>query len=195
MALAMDLARILGDTVIANAIAAALTVVLVVGAWQKLRDRELFLAALDNYRLLPDALLAPAATLLPLWELAAGALLLPGPTRFVGAALTAALLATVTGAVAINLLRGHRHFDCGCNGFSGGAAGDVGEQQLSWALVVRNLILILALAACVGENWSRPLVWFDYFSVAFATLALLGLYVSANQLMANHPRLQALRNH
>lgn len=187
------------DPVIAAAVAAAVSVVLLVGAWQKLRDRALFEATLDNYRLLPDALLAPAAFVLPAWEMAAGGLLLPAPTRGLGALLAVALLLIVTGAVAINLLRGRRNFDCGCGGFSGGSAGgatgDVGEQQISWGLVVRNLILIATLALAVADELARPLVWIDYLSVAGATLALLGLYVSANQLMANHPRLQALRIH
>jgi hypothetical protein len=45
------------------------------------------------------------------------------------------------------------------------------------------------------EDATRALVWIDYLSVAGATLGLLGLYVTANQLMANHPRLHAMRNH
>lgn len=191
----MDLAPIFHDTVVSAAVAAALAVVLLVGAWHKLRDRALFQATLDNYRLLPEALLAPAAIVLPVWELAAGLLLLPAASRGVGALLAVVLLLTVSGAVVINLLRGRRHFDCGCGGFSGGSTGDIGEQQIGWGLVVRNLILIALLAPCLGEEASRALVWIDYLSVAGATLALLGLYVSANQLLANHPRLQAIRLH
>lgn len=191
----MEIVQVFHDTVVSAAVAATLAVVLLVGGWQKLRDRALFQATLDNYQLLPESLLPVAAVLLPLWEIAAGALLLPGPTRGVGALLAAALLLAVTAAVAINLLRGRRNFDCGCGGFSGSSAGDVGEQQLSWGLVVRNAILIAAVVLCAGEEAARPLVWIDYLSVAGATLALLGLYLSANQLMANHPRLQAIRFH
>jgi len=189
--LAAYLAAFVADPVVTRALGAALSVVLFAGAWQKLRDRELFQAALDNYRLLPDALLRPAAILLPAWEIAAGALLLSAQSRVAGAGLAAALLLVVTGAVAINLWRGRRDFDCGC----GGLSSHVGEQTLSWGLVGRNVLLLAALALSLGEDNARLLVSIDYLSVAGATLALLGLYVSSNQLMANHPRLQALRNY
>lgn len=185
----MDLANALTDAVVARAIGAALSVVLLAGAWQKLRDRELFQAALENYQLLPESWLRPVATALPLLELAAGALLLPASTRTLGAFLAAVLLLVVTGAVAINLLRGRRDIDCGC----GGLSAHVGEQTLSWGLVVRNSLLMGAVLASLPDAETRTLVWMDYLSAGGTTLALLGLYVSANQLMANHPRLQSLR--
>ena len=67
----MDLAHVLTDAVVARAIGAALSVVLLAGAWQKLRDRELFQAAVENYQLVPESLLRPVAIGLPLIELAA----------------------------------------------------------------------------------------------------------------------------
>ena len=187
----MDLAHLLADTVVARAIGAALSVVLLAGAWQKLRERELFQAALENYQLVPESWLHPLATALPLLELAAGVLLLVASTRTLGAFLAALLLLVVTGAVVINLLRGRRDIDCGC----GGLSAHVGEQTLSWGLVVRNLVLLGAVLASLPDTETRALVWIDYLSAAGTTLALLGLYVCANQLMANHPRLQALRMH
>ena len=187
----MDLAHVLTDVVVARAIGAALSVVFLAGAWQKLRDRELFQAALENYQLVPDSWLRPLATALPLLELAAGVLLLVAWTRTLGACLAAVLLLLVTGAVAVNLLRGRRDIDCGC----GGLSAHVGEQTLSWGLVLRNVLLIGAALASLPDAETRALVWIDYLSAAGTTLALLGLYVSANQLMANHPRLQALRMH
>ena len=49
----MDPAHVLTDAVVTRAIGAALSVVLLAGAWQKLRDRELFQAAVENYQLVP----------------------------------------------------------------------------------------------------------------------------------------------
>lgn len=179
------------DPVATSALSAVLSVIFLTGAWQKLRDLALFQANIDNYRLLPDGLAWPAAILLPLWELAAGALLLFDPTRTVGAVLAIGLLAIVTTAVAINLLRGRTEIDCGC----GSLGGHVGDQTLSWGLAARNALLAFAAALALREDAARALVWIDYLSVAGGTLGLLGLYVTVNQLMANTPRLRALRNH
>ncbi|MBK7023741.1 MAG: methylamine utilization protein MauE [Sulfuritalea sp.] len=179
------------DPVATSALSAVLSVIFLTGAWQKLRDLALFQANIENYRLLPDGLAWPAALLLPLWELAAGVLVLFDATRTVGAVLAIGLLAVVTTAVAINLLRGRTEIDCGC----GSLGGHVGDQTLSWGLVARNALLALAAVLTLREDAARALVWIDYLSVAGGTLGLLGLYVTVNQLMANTPRLRALRNH
>lgn len=179
------------DPVTTSALSAVLSVIFLTGAWQKLRDLALFQANIDNYRLLPDSLAWPAAILLTLWELAAGAMVLFDPVRTAGAVLAIGLLSVVTTAVVINLLRGRTEIDCGC----GSLGGHVGDQTLSWGLAARNAVLAIAALLALREDAARALVWVDYLSVAGGTLGLLGLYVTANQLMANHPRLQALRNH
>ena len=186
----IDFAPLLADPVLARALGAALSVVLLTGAWQKWREPEIFRAALENYRLLPDGLLAPISRLLPLWEAGAGFLLLLPATRAAGGMLAAALLCVVSAAVVVNLLRGYGDIDCGC----GGIGSSMGEQPLSWALAMRNGILLAALPVASSEGLPRAMVSLDYLTVACGTLALVGLYASANQLMANHPRLHALRN-
>jgi len=179
------------DPVAISALSAVLSVIFLTGAWQKLRDPALFRANVENYRLLPDGLAWPAAILLPVWELAAGVLVLFDPTRTAGALLSIGLLSVVTAAVVINLLRGRTEIDCGC----GSLGGHVGDQTLNWGLATRNVLLMVAALLTLREDATRALVWIDYLSVAGGTLGLLGLYVTANQLMANHPRLHALRNH
>ncbi|NJD35024.1 MAG: DoxX family membrane protein [Betaproteobacteria bacterium] len=179
------------DPVAASAMCAFLAVIFLTGAWQKLRDLSLFQANIDNYRLLPDGLAWPVAIVLPMWELAAGVLVLFDSTRTAGAALAIGLLLVVTAAVVTNLMRGRTEIDCGC----GSLGGHVGDQTLNWGLTVRNALLALAALLALREDAARALVWIDYLSVAGGTLGLLGLYVTANQLMANHPRLHTLRNH
>jgi uncharacterized membrane protein YphA (DoxX/SURF4 family) len=179
------------DPVAASALSAVLSVIFLTGAWQKLRDPALFHANVENYRLLPDVLAWPAAILLPVWELAAGILVLFDATRTAGAVLAIGLLSVVTAAVVINLLRGRTEIDCGC----GSLGGHVGDQTLNWGLPARNAVLVFASVLILREDAARALVWIDYLSVAGATLGLLGLYVTANQLMANSPRLHALRKH
>jgi hypothetical protein len=173
------------DPVLGHASAGAIGAALMLGALSKLRDVPLFQAVLDNYRLLPGALLAPVAWALPLVELTAGALLLPTFTRCVGAVLAIALLACVSAAVLINLLRGRRHIECGC---------DIDEVPLSAGLLVRNgVMVVLAFVAAQGST-QRPTVWLDLFSTLIETLFLLGLYKAVNLWLGHQSRLNDLRN-
>ncbi len=175
------------DPVLARACGAAIAVVLLTGAWQKLRDLAVFEASVDLYRLLPDSLVPLFARGFPVLEALAGTALLFDSTRALGLLLSVAVLGVATGGVVLNLLRGHTEIDCGCGGADG-------HTTLSWALPARNAVLLL-IAVLGGQDGSgRALMWIDYLSVAGGTLALVGLYATANQLMANHPRLIQLRN-
>lgn len=179
----MDLAL---DPLLPHTAAAAVAMVLLSGAWQKLRDLDGFEAALEGYALLPAALLAPFARLLPLAEIAAGLALALEPLRPAGVSGGLALLAVVTGAVTLNLLRGRRHIDCGCGGLED-------EQTLSWPLVARNAVLALLLVVAALPAAPRELGLLDFVSLAGAAATLFGLYLTASQLIANQPRLAGLR--
>lgn len=183
------LADIPADPVVARSLGAALAVIFLAGAWQKFREFEEFRGNVEAYGLLPSFMLLPVTLAVPVIEGLAGLLLLSVSTRMIGLGLGVGLLAVVTTAIVINLLRGNRDIDCGC----GGLFSHVGEQILGWGLVARNTVLLAGLLVSVADNTLRPMTWIDFFSVACGTLALLGLYASANQLMANHPRLTALR--
>lgn len=111
--------------------------VFVVAGVSKLRHRDLLPGVIANYRLLPEAAVAPAALLLPIAELLVGAALIAGESLF--APLSAiALLLIFAAAMAVNLRRGRSHIDCGCGRSHL-------RQPLSWALVVRNVALAAAL--------------------------------------------------
>lgn len=175
------------DPVIARAAGAAVALILLLGAIDKLRDRELFAAVVENYRVLPAGVTVRAFALaLPLAEIAAAVLLLWPLRRTAGAVLSVALLAMFAAAMALNLLRGRRDIDCGCGGVGG-------RQSLSWVLVARNGALALLAVAGTADGGTRELGWLDGFTATAATLALLALYVSFNQLGANAPKLQSLR--
>jgi len=175
------------DPVLTYALARGVSLVLLVGAVQKIRDWNGFRTALAAYRLLPEALVMPAALALPILEVIAGAALFTIPFRVPGAALALAVLLTVTAAVAINLLRGRIDIDCGCGGVEG-------RQRLSWGLVARNAVLMAAVALGAQAPAGRELGLIDHGTLFFASLALYGLYASASQLLANRPRLRDLRN-
>lgn len=174
------------DLVFVHAARATLAIVFLVAAWQKLHELEVFEAALANYRLLPEALLAPAARALPAFELATGLALVIAPFSALGGLAALALLLLVTGAVVINLLRGRRDVGCGCGGIED-------EQMLSWALVVRNTVLIMLALVALAPPAARDLIWLDYLAVAGSTVAGYGIYLVSSQLIANAPRLARLR--
>ncbi|WP_328799179.1 MauE/DoxX family redox-associated membrane protein, partial [Sandarakinorhabdus rubra] len=103
-------------SILAAVAAVAVALVFLVAGIDKLRHRELLPGVIANYRLLPPALVTPAAALLPLAELAVAAGLLAGvwqPAAWAPLA-AIALLLTFAAAMAINIGRGRRHIDCGC---------------------------------------------------------------------------------
>lgn len=173
------------DPVIPLAASLLMAAILAAGAVEKLRAPWMFAAIVQAYGLLPTALVGPVAWSVALAEaLLAVALCLPGagPWAQWGALL---LLAVVTTAVVVNLLRGRVGIDCGC----GGASAD---QELSWALVWRNLALAGLVSLPLVDDTGRILGVADFLTVAFAVLAGFGLYAGANQLLANAPRLHDL---
>lgn len=103
----------------------------------KLRHRELLAGVIANYRLLPAALVAPAAMILAPSELAIAIGLLLGG-QMLAALAAIVLLVIFAGAMGINIARGRRAIDCGCGRSQL-------RQPLSWLLVVRNLALAALL--------------------------------------------------
>jgi hypothetical protein len=113
-------------------------IVFVEAGLAKLRHRELVPGVVANYRLLPEALVAPVALALPVVELALGLGLIGsvfggGLLRLLGIP-AAALFVVFAGAMAINIVRGRRAIDCGCGRSQL-------RQPLGWGLVLRNLVL------------------------------------------------------
>lgn len=174
------------DPVIGHAAAAALAVILVTAAIEKLREPALFRDAVENYRVVPPSAAAPLAHALPLLEALAGLALVPLATRAAGAALALALLALVTTAVAINVHRGRTRIDCGCGGDQ--------HLPLGRGLVVRNVGLMAVAALAALPAAPRPTVWLDLAATVAGALALLALHAVANALLRNHSRLSDLRN-
>ncbi|HMM77719.1 MAG TPA: MauE/DoxX family redox-associated membrane protein [Gammaproteobacteria bacterium] len=175
------------DPVLAGAVGVAAGAIFLSGAWAKWRERELFAQAMEGYELIPSAAVPSASLTLIVAEFLIGGLLLTPYARPWPALAGVVLLFVVTAAVAVNLLRGRTDIRCGC----GGASGD---QTLSWALVARNAVLALLLVASALGSGARALRWPDYAVLVIGGLLLAGLYAAASQLIANQPRLRALRD-
>lgn len=175
------------DPVVSLVLCFAASAVFLHGAWSKWQERELFAAAMQGYDLIPDVTVPTASTALILAEATVGVLLCLQLARPFPQLAAIALLVMVTCAVAVNLLRGRTEISCGCGGSSG-------DQQISWGLVLRNLVLGLGLGVAALPVATRELHLADNLIVVLGALMLAGLYAAASQLLANGPRLAALRN-
>ena len=111
--------------------------VLGVAAVGKLADRAGSRRAVVDFGV-PERLASPAASLLPLAELAAAGLLVPAATAEWGALLALVLLAFFVAAIALNLFKGRRP-DCHC-------FGQLHSAPAGWSTLVRNLVLAAAAA-------------------------------------------------
>ena len=161
--------------------------ILVASAIPKLRAMAYFEEIVVEYRLLPEALARPLARFLPWLELALALALMASRARSF-AALAVALLVSAFGlAIAINLLRGRSRIDCGCG------VADAGSS-LSWPMLGRNVFLLVLLAICACDSTARALLAIDGVTVVAGGGALIGLYLTADYLLANLPRLNEQRS-
>jgi len=178
------------DPLILKLVSIGFGLLFLLAAVHKLTALPKFRATLSAYEIMPGTLITPASILVPIVEALLGAawLLNLEPT-FVAVA-TAALLTSYMSAIAINLLRGRVHIDCGCT--MGASAGK--DQLLSWGLVGRNCILIMAALTAIVPTTERAVGFFDYVTLVAGLLASVLLYGAANQLLNNNAAIGTWRN-
>jgi methylamine dehydrogenase accessory protein MauD len=124
-----------------------LSVVFLVAAIGKLADRDGSRKALADFGV-ADTLIAPAALLLPLVELAIAALLVPAATARWGALAALGMLGLFIAAVTISLARG-RTPDCHC-------FGQLHSAPVGWSTVVRNCSLAAVAAVVLWHGGENP---------------------------------------
>jgi hypothetical protein len=158
-----DLALQIGPVVgLAGAVGVGL--VFIQAGISKVRNRDVLPGVITNYRLLPDALVAPIAAMLPSFEIALGlALAVSGLAVFAFGAI--GLLLTFAVAMAINVKRGRTHIDCGCGRSQL-------RQAIGWPLVVRNVVMAALLLPALVPSGS-----IDGAGRAVAAAAGLGLFL------------------
>lgn len=136
--------------------------------------------AVREYQIVPAALQnRVSATILAggLWmsELLAGLGLISGILLFPAALLTICLFIVFSGAMGINLARGRRDLSCHC----GGALGD---HRISWWLVGRNGLFLVATVLLIGlptdpfalDHWPLPALT-AWLTVVLPLLLLVGV--------------------
>jgi len=174
------------DPAIDLALRASLALLFAAAASHKARDPRRFRATVAEYRLLPVALVTPAAAVLLGCEIGVAATLVAPGSRATGLLGAAVLLALYGGAIAINLARGRRDLDCGC-------AGPAVRRPISGWLLARNAVLALVALLGLAPAAVRPLVWVDALTILGGTAALAALYAAFDRMLANLPALARVR--
>ncbi|MEV6554369.1 MauE/DoxX family redox-associated membrane protein [Nocardia sp. NPDC051756] len=121
-----------------------------------------------SYELVPGALVRPAATAVPLVELATGIWLLLGAFGPTSVWVAVAVLLVVTAAVISALMR-RLGVPCGCFGMLG--------ELISWRIVVRNLVLVASLIGLAVHGLTATVAMFgapaqiSMIAILFAVVA------------------------
>lgn len=177
------------DPLVLKLVSISFALLLLLAAVHKWTAHDAFRRNLAAYELLPRAAINPVSFAVPTVEVLLGLMWLIGVVPVVTAVASAALLASYTFAIGINVLRGRVHIDCGC-----GMASLAGrEQSVSWGLVVRNLLLIAAALAATLPAGDRTIGAVDYVTLVAGLLAIVLLYATSNQLLSNGAAIGAWR--
>lgn len=129
----------------------SLASVLVYAAIPKLADPPAFAQNLHAYGLLPAALLAPAALVLPWVEFWVGLGLLFQRLRGSAAWLALGLMLVFLGALGINLAKGNA-LDCGCFGASAPKTREQRFLDMKLAMLRNGLLALLAVHLLVTRR-------------------------------------------
>lgn len=147
----------------------------------KIANWQQTVRVIEQYDLLPGLLVTLAGWIIPLLEIVIGMGLIIDATRTVAAVAGCVLLVAYGAAIAINLYRGRRDFDCGC---SFGGRG----QSISLPMVIRNLVLGAMMFLTAMPVSARQLGALDAFSIVVGLVAACLLYATANVLIENRTR-------
>ncbi len=165
------------DPAITTAAAASFAVLFLSAAAHKSRDFGGAAATIADYQIAPSGAERAMAAAIIGAEALIGILLLAPTTRPFAAMAGVILLAAYAAAIGLNLMRGRRDIDCGCN-FGGG-------QPISPGLVLRNLLLGAALIFAAAPVTARTLGPFDFAMIALFTASMALCYLTIESLRLN----------
>jgi hypothetical protein len=129
--------------------ATALSVVLIVSAWGKLRSPANFRRALGTFRIIPERSISVLLVAVPVTELVLAATQWVVPLRSLVTFGLIGMLVAFTALLLRSLLTGEEA-DCGC-------FGTPAPEKVSWFSIVRNVVLIAlaVMGRVAGDGASR----------------------------------------
>lgn len=137
------------DPFISLYVRTAFALLFILAAMHKLRSVSEFSDIVKGYNIVPLWAVAGVGIMLPLFEAFVAAMLLLFPV--VGIAAASALLTAYGLVIAFNIARGNTQIDCGCSWGSAKTA----FPALTWALVLRNILLVIVLAISLVPTTAR----------------------------------------
>ncbi len=165
-----------------------LSYMFVASAIHKLRAPLHFQQIVRDYQLVPATATAIISKNLPRVEIAVGLALLAGSLRSIALAAAAGLLLSYTLAMGINIARGRRDIDCGCNG-------PMHAQTLSVWLLVRNTLLLMGITLLWQFGGQLNLAAGGWTLALAGSALLVLLYQALNQLHSNNQLIQRISRH
>ena len=149
-----------------------------------------FKKVVEDYQILPQAMIGVVAGGLPLFELFIGVAILVPASSSLAALMISGLFALYGVAMLSTILRGKALQDCGC----GGPAHTHGQAQVlgAWHIIRNALLVLMALGvasnAVVSIHTIEAQAW---LLVVPASAFLALLYWAADTLIANHGLMSA----
>ncbi len=168
------------DPMLQHTAALALALVFGSGAFGKLSAWDEFEGVVQNFRVLPRALVPVVAKVLPPVEVLLALAVLVPPTRAIAGWGMAILLVVFAAAIGLNVVRGRVNIDCGC--FRSSL-----KQNLSWWLVLRNALLVVLAVACAAATGPRDLAVVEWFFVLTGATVLFLVYLSVGYVTLRRP--------
>lgn len=168
-----------------------LAAVFVVAASHKLADIKQFKKVVDDYQILPSAMVGWLSVVLPIIELLAACALCAAsfysPLGYYSVALSLALMSIYTAALAKLYFEGRALEDCGC----GGSA----NQPLSLWPVLRNIgLMLICLYLLASFSFAGVMPMFSVLVIPFA-LVLSLVYWITDGLMMNTGLIAIVEKH
>ncbi|WP_337983213.1 MauE/DoxX family redox-associated membrane protein [Lysinibacillus sp. C5.1] len=144
---------------------------------------------IENYKVLPPSWSSVVGKLDVLVEFCLGILLLLGLFQFLSGLIAGGLLLIYTMAIVINIMRGRKEISCGCGGV-------LGNHNLSWKLVIRNIILVsicilvslnkellFSIDAIIFRNKSLEVFGYKAWETIFVTLQAIIIVLIAKEII------------
>ena len=178
------------DPLLLQIISLGFALLFLIASAHKFSNQRLFRENFEAYEILPRGFSNLATHIIPPLELLLGigwlaigifAIKLGSVTL-----ISIGLLASYILAIGVNLKRGRNYIDCGCSFSNSNASNsENGAQQISQGLLFRNIFLIIMAIICLIPVSDRSLQLIDIFGLVLSVAALVLLYATFNQLLAN----------